>query len=158
MFTEEKANLYSATTEQKLVKEESVRIHSKLTKEISEQKLLIDELNAKIADLDAANQLLTRTHTAIQRELEIASRNQTQTSQFCVELRMQGLDFKAEVDRRAEKIIASVQSRLGFVPSCIQKDVTQLRVLKVRFILFILIQLVCSNQCIVTLCLAAAPG
>jgi hypothetical protein len=43
---------------------------------------------------------------------------------------MQGLDFKAEVDRRCSRIIASIQSRMGFVPSGIEKQVAYLKLLK----------------------------
>ena len=95
------------------------------------QSQLIAKLKEQALMLEAANRNLVRSNESIQRELEIAARNQSQTSQFCVELRMQGLDFKAEVDRRTAVVLSSVQSRFGFVPPCIQKQITQLRILKV---------------------------
>lgn len=46
------------------------------------------------------------------------------------DIRMQGLDFKAEVDRRCAKVLASISSRMGFVPSGIQQTLLKLKVLK----------------------------
>ena len=43
---------------------------------------------------------------------------------------MQGLDFKAEVDRRCAKVLASISARMGFVPSGIQQTLMKLKVLK----------------------------
>jgi len=52
----------------------------------------------------------------LQRELDRAIRNQAQTNQMAVEVRMQGLDYKAEVNRHCKRVIASIQSRMGFIP------------------------------------------
>ena len=43
---------------------------------------------------------------------------------------MQGLDFKAEIDRRCGKVLASISARMGFVPSGILKTIQKLKVLK----------------------------
>jgi hypothetical protein len=43
---------------------------------------------------------------------------------------MQGLDFKAEVDRRCAKVLTSISARMGFVPAGIQQTLMKLKVLK----------------------------
>ena len=75
------------------------------------------------------------------RELGKTGRSQEQAHQDMVELRMQGIDFKSEVNRRSLKVLHSIQSRMGFVPSGVQKQVLLLNMLRVRhfFILFLLI-------------------
>jgi hypothetical protein len=122
--------LHTAVQEHEEKKAESNKLYIVATKEIATQKQKIAQLNSKISDLEAANSMLTRSHQMAKRELEIAARNHHQASQFCVELRMQGLDFKSEVERRTAKMLSSVQTRLGFVPTCIQKHAQQLRILK----------------------------
>ena len=130
-FEDDRTRLHTTILEHQQKREEADKMYVALTKEVSVQKQIISDLGTTIADLQAANSVLSRSQTAVQRELEMAARNQSQTSQFCVELRMQGLDFKAEVDRRANKMLGSIQARLGFIPVCIQKHAAQLRVLKV---------------------------
>ena len=49
---------------------------------------------------------------------------------------MQGLDFKAEIDRRCGKVLSSISARMGFVPSGILKTIQKLKVLKYLFYLF----------------------
>ena len=48
--------------------------------------------------------------------LDRAIRNQAQTNQMAVEVRMQGLDYKAEVNRHCGRVLSSIQSRMGFIP------------------------------------------
>jgi hypothetical protein len=131
IFNEERTTMHAAVQVHEEKKAESDKLYVNATKEIAMQKQTIAHLNDKITDLEAANAILSRSHQTAKRELELAARNQNQTSQFCVELRMQGLDFKAEVERRTAKMLDSIQSRLGFVPACVQKQALQLRVLKV---------------------------
>ena len=49
---------------------------------------------------------------------------------MAVEVRMQGLDYKAEVNRHCGRVLASIQSRMGFIPAGIQKEILYLKVLK----------------------------
>ena len=66
------------------------------------------------------------------REVEKISRDQQQIHQDMVELRMQGIDFKSEVNRRSMKVLRSIQSRMGFVPTGVQKQIVLLNILKVH--------------------------
>jgi hypothetical protein len=46
---------------------------------------------------------------------------------------MQGLDYKAEVDRRIEKVMVSVESQMGYVPDAVEKQLFYVQLLKVRW-------------------------
>jgi hypothetical protein len=88
-------------------------------------------LEADKVALDNKNKTLKRAVELLHKELEKTSTSLLETQQKAVELRMQGWDYKGEVDRRCQKVVASVQSRMGFVPSGIHKQISQLQVLKV---------------------------
>ena len=130
IFTDEKGTLTTLRAEQKQTKVEVSRTQAHLQQEIVIKDQTIASLAADKNELENANISLSRSYEAVQRELDRALRNQSQTHQHAVEVRMQGLDFKAEVDRRCARIIASVQSRMGFVPSGIEKQVAYLKLLK----------------------------
>ena len=87
--------------------------------------------NTSQADAAAALAQAKRHSHGLQRELESSLLQQAQTNQRIVELRLRGLDFKAEVDRRGGRVLRSVETRLGFVPSAIHKQVAYLKLLKV---------------------------
>jgi len=42
-----------------------------------------------------------------------------------MDIKMQGLELKGEVDRRCGKIMESVRRRVGFVPSAVQREVLE---------------------------------
>lgn len=81
------------------------------------------ELLKKCEELSQKNEYLTK-------ELEKSKTDQMEKHQCLVELRMQGIDFKSEVNRRSLKVLNSVQTRMGFVPSGVQKQILLLNVLK----------------------------
>jgi hypothetical protein len=89
---------------------------------------------------------MSQTNTSLQLEIEKLLRDRIQTHQNSVELRMQGLDFKAEVDRRCGSILGCVQSRMGFVPSSIEKQVELLKALKVRSVLCVAVNICLSHK------------
>lgn len=101
-----------------------------LSQEIAIRDIEIARLKDQQASLDDKLQSMSAANTNIQLELEKLLRDRIQTHQNSVELRMQGLDFKAEVDRRSGSILSSVQARMGFVPVGIEKQVELLRALK----------------------------
>lgn len=88
-------------------------------------------LQAEHTNLDFKNKSLIRTVELLSKELEKCNSNLTDVHQRSVELRMQALDFKAEVDKRAQRVQQSVQARVGFVPKTIQKHLHQLTALLV---------------------------
>ena len=49
-------------------------------------------------------------------EVQEALHHQLVAQQALVEVRMQGLDYKAEVDRRAERVMAAVEGQIGYLP------------------------------------------
>lgn len=94
----------------------------------------IQALQAEQTSMDFKNKSLVRTVELLSKELEKCHASLSNVHQRSVELRIQGIDFKAEVDKRAERILQSIQARVGFVPGTIQKHVSQLTQLLVRFV------------------------
>jgi hypothetical protein len=88
-------------------------------------------LQSEHATMDFKNKSLIRTVELLSKELEKCNANLTNVHQRSVEVRMQAIDFKAEVDKRAQRVLQSVQARVGFVPETIQKHLSQLTALLV---------------------------
>lgn len=130
VFNEDNNLIYDIKSENRLRQIESSRTHSMLTQELAVKEQTIQSLAADKVELDNSNKELTRLNESLQRELDRAIRNQAQTNQMAVEVRMQGLDYKAEVNRHCKRVIASIQSRMGFIPAGIQKEILYLQVLK----------------------------
>ncbi len=141
VFNEDNNLIYDIKSENRLRQIESSRTHSMLTQELAVKvthslthsllfsihvhtltyifnikEQTIQSLAADKVELDNSNKELTRLNESLQRELDRAIRNQAQTNQMAVEVRMQGLDYKAEVNRHCKRVIASIQSRMGFIP------------------------------------------
>lgn len=131
IFTDDRAYLANFANEQRVRQEESSIAHAAFAHELATKDQQLASLAADKAELERAGVALGRKCEALEKELEKAARNQAQTHQNAVELRMQGLDFKARVDNRCARILASIQSRMGFIPAGIQKQVLYLKVLKV---------------------------
>ena len=132
IFTDDRAYLANFANEQRVRKEEAAIAHAAFAHELATKDQALATLTADKAELERAGLALSRKCEALEKELEKANRNQAQTHQNAVELRMQGLDFKARVDNRCARILASIQSRMGFIPAGIQKQVLYLKVLKGR--------------------------
>ena len=90
----------------------------------------LNQLERDLALQVGSNEGLARTNEALSKELEKLNRNQLTANQNAVELRMQGLDFKARVENRLNRVLHSIQTRLGFVPAGITKEVHTLNALK----------------------------
>jgi hypothetical protein len=117
-----------------LLKSEKDSLHTGMSRMIAAKDIEISRLKDQQNILDNKLQSMSEGNTDLQLELEKLLRDRIQTHQHSVELRMQGLDFKAEVDRRSGNIISSVQTRMGFVPVGIEKQIELLRALKVRML------------------------
>lgn len=139
VFNDDKHKINALRTEQNIVKEEANRVHETLTLKIAKMDQQISTLEYDLAMCETKNKTLSKALELLEKELEKSQHSVTETHQRAVELRMQGWDFKHEVDRRSDKILSSVQSRMGFVPAGIQKQVSQLKVLKVGLVLLLLI-------------------
>ena len=97
---------------------------AKLKNNVQSLEIINKEMQSK---LDEVNK--EKEYTA--RELLKRNRDNQQVHQNIVELRMQGIDFKSEINRRSVKVLRSIQSRMGFVPSGVQKQILLLNILKV---------------------------
>lgn len=110
-------NISSIKTESRARQLEATRTYALLTQDVAIKEQTIQSLVSDKSELENENRELKRSNDAIQNELDKALRNQSQTHQHAVEVRMQGLDYKAEVDRHCNRVLSSIQSRMGFIPS-----------------------------------------
>ncbi len=74
-------------------------------------------------------------------------------------MRLQGLDFKAEVDRRVEQVMVAVESQMGYVPEAVERHLFYTQILKVRRrgvcgggwllfgLLFVFVNLLLNHHC-----------
>ena len=131
IFTEDKRRLAALTEDQRLHKDDLNKKYEQLSVEIARKDQQIAALEESNAQWSAKNKTLGRAVEMLQRELDKTTQSLNDTQQNAVELRMQGWDFKSEVDLRGNKVLSSVQTRMGFVPSGIQKQIALLKSLKV---------------------------
>jgi hypothetical protein len=130
IFNEERRNGDYLRTENLTRKMEADRMQHMLAQELAAREQTVAALNADRMDLEAQIKALLRSNESLKHELGKILQEQTHTHQHAVELRMQGLDYKAEVERRCDRVLRSIQSRLGFVPAGVMKNVQHLRTLK----------------------------
>jgi hypothetical protein len=90
----------------------------------------LGQLEREISAHHDTNESLARTNEALSKELEKLHRNNVMANQNAVELRMQGLDFKARIENRLNRVLHSISTRMGFVPAGIVKEMDALRSLK----------------------------
>ena len=131
VFTDERRRIQHITSDIKFHRENARFESTVLTTELAVKQQQINTLTENAALLQEKYDALLLHSNHLERELNKNSQEQLETHQRIVELRMQGLDFKSEVNRRCLKVLRSVQSRMGFVPSAVQKQVLLLNVLKV---------------------------
>lgn len=130
IFTDEKKAVDLLKSELISIKEENNESMSIFNHELAIKDQIISNLNQDKLDLESKNRDLIRLNESIQKEYEKSIRNQSKTNQEAVEVKMQGIDFKNEVDRRCNKILASIKQRVGFIPQSIEKQVLFLKVMK----------------------------
>jgi predicted RNase H-like nuclease (RuvC/YqgF family) len=106
-------------------------LHEHLTEEIAQKEQQIKSLQIEKKLLEYKNSSLLRTVELLSSELERCNRSLADIHQNNVEIRMQALDYKAEIDHCAEKILESITGRIGFIPSTVQKAIDRLRQMKV---------------------------
>ena len=112
------------------IQQDSIRVHNILGRTLASREHELERNLTERQELESEIKSLRRSNELIKNELEKTLRDQAQTHQLAVELRMQGLDFKAEVDRRCAKVLHSISSRIGFIPSGIQQTIHELRLMK----------------------------
>jgi hypothetical protein len=130
IFTDEKKAVDLLKSELRSIKDENNESSSIYNHELAIKDQIISNLNQDKLDLETKNRDLIRLKESIQKEYEKSIRNQSKTNQEAVEVKMQGIDFKNEVDRRCNKILTSIKQRVGFIPQSIEKQVLFLKVMK----------------------------
>lgn len=112
------------------IQEDSIRVNNIWGKTLASKEQELERNTIEREKLESEIKSLRRSNELIKSELEKTLRDQAQTHQLAVELRMQGLDFKAEVDRRCSKVLHSISTRIGFIPSGIQQTIHELKLMK----------------------------
>lgn len=122
-------------------------MQSQLSEEIARKDQIIQALETEKSVLEYKNSSLLRTVELLSSELERCTRTMSQTQQNNVELCMQSLDFKAEVDHLSGKILDSISARIGFVPGSVQKAIDRIMEMRVRLLFLFQIFNKCLDKC-----------
>jgi hypothetical protein len=130
VFTEDRQKVVDLQAKLKMQQEAFRADSSSLSYTVATRDREIEILRAEKAELQEKCDAAAAEALHWKRELEKTGRSQEQAHQDMVELRMQGIDFKSEINRRSLKVLHSIQSRMGFVPSGVQKQILLLNMLK----------------------------
>ena len=131
IFTTERKKVQELRNDVKYQCEKSKSTIDNYIHKISSQHSTIQELEQNSVEIQLKLEQVKKENEYLKRELEKRNRDNQQVHQNIVELRMQGIDFKSEINRRSVKVLRSIQSRMGFVPSGVQKQILLLNILKV---------------------------
>ena len=103
-------------------------------------------------ELEQDKKAMERVTDMMKKEVEDALHYQVEAQQKLVEVRMQGLDFKSEIDRRVEKVMASIEGQMGYIPDAVEKQLFYVQILKVQILsIFLLTILLAINPTILNL-------
>ena len=130
VLTDEHVKRKHMTYEERMMQEERERQLDAHLRDLATKDQRLNQLERDLAQQVESNESLARTNEALSKELEKLNRNQLTANQNAVELRMQGLDYKARVENRLNRVLHSIQTRLGFVPAGITKEIKTLNNLK----------------------------
>ena len=135
VFNVDRRTVANIRNDQQAVRRETEELHAAWNEKIARKDQTILAMQSEHAAMDFKNKSLVRTVELLSKELEKCSRSLSDVHQKVVEIRMQGIDFKGEVDRRAQRVLHSIQARVGFVPESIQKHVALLSAMLVSELL-----------------------
>lgn len=130
IFTTTKQDLDSRTADLFSLREFSKQNDNKLRQEIVSKDQIIARLQNENERLQTEKQDCERNYITLQKEFDGAILRNAQVNQQMVEFRLRGLDLKSEVTRRAKRVLKSVESRLGFLPQDIVRNISYLSILK----------------------------
>lgn len=133
VFNVDRRTVTNLKNDQLAVKIQMEQHQTQWHEKIARKDQTILAMQAEHASMDFKNKSLVRTVELLSKELEKCNTSLSNVHQRSVELQMQAIDFKAEVDKRANRVLQSVQSRVGFVPESVQKQLNLLTSLMVRF-------------------------
>jgi hypothetical protein len=125
-----KIQLLQLRDSNQLLRNESSRFQVQLTQELAHRDQRIQELETEKSVLEYKNQSLIKTVELLTSELERCNRTLHESQENYVSLCFQSLQLKGDVDACCDTIIASIDSRIGFVPSTVVKAVVALKELK----------------------------
>ena len=108
IFSEDKLRLEQIRDEQLLVRQESSKLHKSLADKLAKKDQLVIALEQENSDLGSQNMYLQQQNDILHRSLDKSNHGLIDVHQKAVEMRMQGIDFKAEVDRRCHKLLTSM--------------------------------------------------
>ena len=130
IFTDERALHRQKALSVQIRTEEKELAHNEMAKEVAakDQEIAKLRMDLKSAHFDLQN--VGRTNEVMEKELNKLNQLQSQFNQNAVELRMQGLDFKSRVNNKCNRVLHAIQTRMGFVPEVIAKEVSVLQGLK----------------------------
>lgn len=130
VFSNARMNHLTQVETSKRLQDESTVRETRLHTELARQQQHINALVAQQKSSEVLIMQLQRHADVFKHEWEKALLNAAACNQCIVELRLKGLDFKCEVDKRSSKVLKSVHARLGFVPTAVHKQVSYLQALK----------------------------
>ena len=114
------------------LREEELKQREKATTQ--EVQVRMDEISNLVKaniELEQDKKAMERVTDMMKKEVEDALHFQVEAQQKLVEVRMQGLDFKAEIDRRVEKVMVSIEGQMGYIPDAVEKQLFYVQILKV---------------------------
>jgi hypothetical protein len=116
------------------LRNESSKVQAQLSEELARKEQRIQELEADKAVLEYKNASLLKTVDLLSSELERSTRTLSESQQNYVNLCLQSLRLKGDVDEQCANIVDNISSRIGFVPNNVMKAVMKLKDLKVSFV------------------------
>ena len=139
IFNDEKSYIQTLKQNEKLNKNETNKIQTQLINEIALKDQIIYNLISEKSNLETTLFKSVKDNEILMLKLENYMNSEAILQQEIIELRLRGLDYKSEVDRRVERVTNSINGRLGYIPNGINKELSYLRILRVNsFIHFVI--------------------
>jgi len=117
------------------IQNDSLNRQNDLLKELIQKDLHIEQLKKEKLEMETKVEILKTTLLKQKSESDRIFNDCLEIQKNALETRLQGLDFKAEIEHRCDNILQSIQSKMGFIPLGIQNQIQHLRILKVLLFL-----------------------
>jgi hypothetical protein len=147
---------------------ENAQLKEKLSSQNTQSSMTVADLQVKLNQYESENQKLremvaesTNELTSLKSELQKLSRAD-KTSHHCfIDLRLQTLNYKSDVFRHLDSLLATVRSRVGYVPREVEEEVATIKNIQVQKYLkyvYILLILLFSIRIVCVQYPAASPS
>ena len=130
IFTDERAIQRQKALAASIRSEETNRAHEEISKAVAAKDQELAQLKQDFKSTTFDLHTVSRRNDVLETELERLSQIQERFNQSAVELRLQGLNYKARVHNHSARVLHSISSRMGFVPDVIAKEINILKGLK----------------------------